>query len=356
MRFKVKEAELRFTVPTQSAIDNAAEQVANLCRNRIRELYEDVDSAMSRLELELSMMQQTNTAIRFLIAKKITDLSQKEGYPVLVVGEISGSIIAFLLGITSLNPLRPYYHCESEGHILCADMVWESLKSPKEPSFEMFIAEPVRPLLEQHLNAKFKYREAVEEILSERIPLHSFEMCEKIGQLAKKTGKVPRLDEFDNELYLQVIKNLIDGDLSSDLAEPLVESFIKELRSITFCNFYMLTRILGYINGSFLEKRTLKKLYDPKFFMLRDEFFEALVACGIPNDIAYDFAIRGVWSRDLRRDKYVHILGKYGTSQELKDYFKQVVNLWRASSCISRLQLECTLAWYQIHYLEYQVK
>lgn len=350
MRFKMNENELQFTMPTQNAINDAAEQVERLCRSRIGELYGNLDFAKSRLELELAMMRQTNTAFRFLMTKEMANLSRSEGYPVMVAGEISGAIIAFLLGITSINPFQPYYFCESDGHLLCTDMVWGALKNPREPSFQIFIAEPVRPLVAQHLNTKFQYAEATEEILMQRIP--SFDVCEKIGQLAKLIGEVPKSNQFDNEVYLQVIRNLIDKNLSSDFANPLEENFIKELRSITACDFYTLTRILGYINGSFRQERTVKKLYDSKFFMLRDEFFEALVSCEIPSDIAYNFTKRGVWSRDLRREKYMHILEEYGVPRELKDYFEQVTNLWPASACISRLQLMCTMAWYQIHYPE----
>ena len=53
----------------------------------------------------------TNTESLFLIYKKLVDKSYDMGYPSFVRGGVASSFVAYLLGITSINPLPPHYYC-----------------------------------------------------------------------------------------------------------------------------------------------------------------------------------------------------------------------------------------------------
>ena len=346
MKFKVTEIGVSYKAPTKENIDKMADQVSKLCWERMKELYSNSDFAVNRLESELLKMKETNTAFEFILLKEIAELSHEKGYPIMGEADLSSSFIAYLLGITTFDPLLPLYREKppKEKYSLYADMVWTSLQYPQKPDFSILIAESVHPLLEQRLNEKFRYIEDTEESTS-ILFVQADTACENIGRLAKLTGELPSLNQFDNEVYLPVIKNL-----ANSFKERLGEPFTKELNSITSCDFYTLTQILGYIHGSFFQKRTIKNLYDPNFFTLRDEFFRALLSCGIPNDIAFDFVKHGVRSREAEREKYVRILEEYKVPQDLKDYFNNVANLWPASACISRLEVMCMLMWYKINY------
>lgn len=344
MKFKITSFDIEYKPPIQNSIDKMADQVAKLCGKRLK-VYGNSKPAIRRLESELAVMKQTNTAFEFLMLKEISDLSHEEGYPLLEEGKLSGSLIAFLLGITSFNPILPLGSKEAqEEPFAYTDMIWASVQHPKKPSFSIVIAKSVKDLIWQRLTKKFGYLESSEETLH-RLSLLTDTSCDDIGELAKLTGQLPKLNQFGNEVYLAVIK-----DLADTYKKRLGDSFAKELKSIASCDFYTLTQILGYIHGSFFQERTMKDLYDPGFFTLRDEFLKVLLSCGIPDDIAFDFVQCGVWSRGSGREEYALILEKYSAPQSLKDYYNKVANLWPASACVSRLEIMCTIKWYQINY------
>ena len=52
-----------------------------------------------------------NTESILLIIKKLVDKSYDMGYPLFVRGGIASSLIAYLMGITDINPLSPHYYC-----------------------------------------------------------------------------------------------------------------------------------------------------------------------------------------------------------------------------------------------------
>ena len=49
----------------------------------------------------------------FLINQKLVEYSNSLGYPVCARGNISSSLIAYLIGITNINPLPPHYYCSN---------------------------------------------------------------------------------------------------------------------------------------------------------------------------------------------------------------------------------------------------
>ena len=403
MLFKITSAgnnstfgDLFFTVPSPEAMESAVQEISELCRVRAGELYGGMNYASPRLEAELAMMRKTNTAFHFALLKEIADLSRREGYPVMPEDNLAGSMIAFLLGITSINPMPPYYQCRAvdcafscegntetdlvgidmadkkcplcgermkkDGYNIAIEPIWGTKDNPQAPNFSIDIAAPIRSLIHHQLDSKFGFVDS-DNALYKQLSLADSALCERIGDLAKATGVSPNTAQYQDEVYLQVLKNVAD-----DLVDELTEfkesghindeqyvngmSFAKELKSVISCDFCTLTKIYGYIYGSFSNPKALRKVYDPHFFTLRDDFFKALVSCGVPDEIALDLAKRGVWSLTERRKEYISILEQYDAPQVLQEYFNSVANLWPASACISRLQLICAIAWYQINYPE----
>ena len=403
MLFKITSAgnnstcgDLFFTVPSPEAMESAVQEISGLCRVRVGELYGGMNYASPRLEAELTMMRKTDTAFHFALLKEIADLSRREGYPVLPQGNLAGSMIAFLLGITSINPLPPHYRCHTadceffcegnvetdllgvdltdknchlcgehmnkDGYNIAIESVWGTKDNPQAPDFSMGIAAPTRSLIHNQLDSKFAFVDS-DNALYKQLTLADSALCERIGDLAKATGVSPNTAQYQDKVYLQVLKNIAD-----DLVDELTEfkesghinnehyvngmSFAEELKSVISCDFCTLTKIYGYIHGSFSDAKALKNIYEWNFFTLRDDFFEALISCGVPDEVALDLAKRGVWSLAEKRKEYLSILGQYDVPQTLQEYFNCVTNLWPASACISRLQLMCAIAWYQINYPE----
>lgn len=385
--------KLSFTCPTEEEIKNIEQQIIKLCRGKAGELY-GMNFIVGRLETELQLMKKTGTAFHFALIKEITDLSREEGYPVMIQGALSGSVIAYLLGISYINPMKAHYRCsdsictfcfdtkistsgfgidmpdkicqKSEGEIkkygfnIPFEIVWGSFYNPQIPDFSLSIAAPIRHLIKKRLNAKFGAVNSYKKIYKEIIIADS-KICENIGIIAKKTGVFPTSEQYKKDVYIEVLK-YIAKDSNEMLAEFIENksisekeyargrAFTEEIETITECDFKTLTRIYAYLNGSFTHKKSLENIYKPDFFVSKDEFFEVLTSYGMSDDIAFDFIKHAFWSYNNKHNKYEYLLDEYNIPLWIKNYFSEVNSLWSVAPCISRLQLKCVMAWYEINY------
>ncbi|MEW6103356.1 MAG: DNA polymerase III subunit alpha [bacterium] len=83
------------------------EALRRLCMNGLKERYEDDEQAMKRLEYELSVISKMKYAGYFLIIHDLIQYAQKEGIPTGPGrGSVAGSIVAYCLGITDVDPLK----------------------------------------------------------------------------------------------------------------------------------------------------------------------------------------------------------------------------------------------------------
>ncbi len=71
------------------------------------------ETVSQRIEQELSLIATQNSWPVFAIAKMIVDFSEKRGYVVGGRGLSGSSLVAFLYGISEVNPLPPHYRCPS---------------------------------------------------------------------------------------------------------------------------------------------------------------------------------------------------------------------------------------------------
>ena len=87
-----------------------------LCREALIKAEEHYGSPLplpvrKRLDSELDAIRKQESAFEFMLAQKLIQKSEEEGYPVGIRGSIASSLVAMLIGITDINPLPPHYRC-----------------------------------------------------------------------------------------------------------------------------------------------------------------------------------------------------------------------------------------------------
>ncbi len=382
--------ELFFSMPVSEELDKAIKEVESLCHAKMDELYGGMNFGVDYVEAEIYMMEKTGTAFNFLILKEIAELSREKGYPILIEGNLSSSVISYLLGISDVNPFEANYRCENkdclnhfelikskafgidandkvcrncgekmmkDGFSLNPSIARGVFSDPKSPDFSIGIAPEIRELIHSRLNQKFGNVKSDDEIYR-RISLPDSSLCQKIGDMYKLSGTKPESKQFTNAVYLKVLENLSEDlkenaeffESSDEKGYARTLAFANQLKDIKNCDFHTLCRIYAYIHGSFENGKSFKDLDNTDFWVTRDELLDELCSIGFDTNDALVFIKRGVWSQGERREKYIKQLKKHNASKSFVEYFEKTTNLWPLCACITRIQLICEKTWYEMNY------
>jgi error-prone DNA polymerase len=87
--------------------ETAEDYLARLCRQKARGRYDNVDREVeARVNLELNLIEKLGLSGYFLIVWDIMDYAEKNGIPAQGRGSAANSIVAYILGITRVDPLK----------------------------------------------------------------------------------------------------------------------------------------------------------------------------------------------------------------------------------------------------------
>jgi len=111
-----KPLENKLHTPT---IENAEELLKQYTYEGYNKIYKNVKHEFleARIKRELDAIIGNGYAVLYLLARMVVKHSEEHGYVVGSRGSVGSSFVAYLSGITEVNPLPPHYYCPHCGYI-----------------------------------------------------------------------------------------------------------------------------------------------------------------------------------------------------------------------------------------------
>lgn len=93
--------------------ENAYSDLEKICYSKAFEIYGNPlpEIIKERLDTELGFLRDEQFATQYLLAKKLTTFAKENGQLTTARGAVGSTFVAFLLGISEINPLLPHYYC-----------------------------------------------------------------------------------------------------------------------------------------------------------------------------------------------------------------------------------------------------
>ena len=127
---------------------NADEELTKICNEKVKELFGDAPDfeVRKRLERELTAIKENGYAGMYMMWRQLVRKSLDEGYPTGIRGAVGSSFVAYLCGITEINPLSK----ENGGYQIPVE-VFMGLNLDREPDIDINFGPNIRDVIQEYV-------------------------------------------------------------------------------------------------------------------------------------------------------------------------------------------------------------
>lgn len=322
------------------------QNISKICRSRLSEMTSDAD-ASDRLQKELDYISKNEAyAEVFAVASGLVSYSRLLGYYTGFHGCIGSSLVAFLLGITEIDPLKynlpveVFMGIHNDKSLDIELMFYENFI----PKAKMYIREnypniaiidrgksPVWLVFRGNATSRDTDKSNSKSVIKLAIVGNSY-YTNAFKELSDKTGVDIFGIPFDDKQTMEILK--IADDERNDI--------IQIIKPKTFEDF---VQISGWVHSTY---RCAHKDI-PKMPAFRDDVFLYLLRSGIDSVTAYEIMECVRKGRGLT-EEYTSVLLNAGISNQYIDNLKQVQYLFPKAHCIALTMTEYRISWFKAHY------
>lgn len=216
-------------------IENADTEVREKTYKRAHEIYGEKlpEIIEKRIERELDSIIKHGYAVLYLMAERIVKKSNEDGYLVGSRGSVGSSLVAYLMGITEVNPMPPHYICPkckksiffTEGEYgsgydlpdkICDDCNEKMIKNGQDILFETFMGFEGDKVPDIDLNFSGEYQSRAHKYVEKMFGEDHVFKAGTISTVAEKTAleyarKYAETTDFVRQCEQQRIANAITG-------------------------------------------------------------------------------------------------------------------------------------------------
>lgn len=323
--------ELKFSCPNKAESKTQFNDFEKHCRKRAKEKFGECCAVTERLDKELKLISDMDAVFYFEILAEMAKLSNGAGYPVVLMGEESGLLIMYLLGVSGIHP------GEYEFSLSPTDLYIESVKKRGKLTFSLGFAAPVKELIIPHLEKEFGNIKSDENCFLE-IDLLEYTTLEIIGKMSDLTCVHYSLVPIE-EYLLSAVQW---WDICDEKLNWKKEEGYTPVSALSVAKYYA----FAVCNSSIGKSRDA--FDDVNQYVLKDVMFKSLTECGISSKKAY--LLSRNWLRDEEKEKEIPLLKEHGVPENAIHTFKVLYNQWSTATCLSRIYPMTILRYYSFNY------
>lgn len=304
--------------------------------DKLKGLYGDEIPEMvrNRLKEELDLITKLGIEYQYILAYKISEKAKADGR--IMIDRICGtSYIAFLLGITFVDPIKYYIHYE-------------------KITFDLDFASDYFPIIFEYTKEICKEQniiiETLDDLKKHNIYLNTLSICSKLESLALKTNKKLQDITLDDSKIYEVLL-----DKNTTLLESGEIDIIKCLQDI---NYYIesiqdLAVVVSLGRSTISDKLNIiyPMMHYPKY---KEDIYVNLKRHGIEKPLAYEimnFISKGKHHYD--KDKwnyYISIMNDKKIDDDYISWCSKIHYLYSKAYSYNRAIIYSWLAHYKIYY------